>query len=166
MGLRKSGKGLVVTLRVDGARETLKAFQMLPKQANDELRDSSQRIALALAGRVQAAATAEGGQAAALARTVKARRDRVPSVEAGGVTRVGSRRAPAYRLLFGSEFGMNMRSGWYAAPRYKESKGRQYGPHLGGGSYWFFTTVEGDDSRIDREWNHAADEIIRRFVDG
>ncbi|WP_320067866.1 hypothetical protein [Micromonospora sp. RTGN7] len=160
------GTGLVVNLRIDGVRQTLAAFALLPRQASDELRSASLRIAQVLAGRVQTAAVAEGGQAAALARTVKARRDRVPSVEAGGTTRIGRHRTPAFRLLFGSEFGMDRRSGWYAGSRYRTSTGRQYGRHLGQGSYWFFSTVEYDESRIDREWNDAANEIIRRFTDG
>lgn len=151
------GKGLVVTLRLDGVRETINAFNLLPKRASDELREASQRIAEVLVGQVKAAAVAEGRQAAALAKTVKARRDRVPAVEAGGVRRIGRRSKPAYKLLFGSEFGASQK-GRYSL--------RQFKPHLGRGSYWFFVTVENDESRIDREWNDAADEIIRRFSGG
>lgn len=157
MGSSNGGKGLVVTVRISGVRETLGAFALLPRQASDELRDASQKIAQAMQGRIQAAARIEGRQASILAPTVKARRDRVPAVQAGGAKRIGRRHKPAYKLLFGSEFGASQ-SGRYSL--------RQFKPHLGAGSYWFFRTVEDDQAVIDREWNAAADEVIRRFVDG
>ncbi len=163
MGLRGSRTGLVVTLRIQGVRETLRVLSLLPKEASSELRKASERVADGLAGRIRSAAAGQGSQAAALARTVKARRDRVPTVQAGGTTRIGRRRAPAYRLLFASEFGMNRRSGWYANPRYSGSTGRQYRPHRGREGYWFFPTAEADQPRIDREWNTAADAVVDRW---
>lgn len=143
-------KGLVVTLRIEGARETLRAFKSLPKEADAALRDASQRIAQTLAGRIKTAARSEGRQAALLASTVKARRDRLPAVVAGGVKRVGRNRKPAYKLLFGSEFGSN--------------RLKQFKPHLGRGSYWFFRTVEDGQSDLSRQWSKAADEVARAFV--
>ena len=86
-------------------------------------------------------------------------------VVAGGTRRVGRHRTPAYRLLFGSEFGMNQRSGWYARPRYASSVGRQYKPHRGRASYWFFTTVDDSQAEMVTEWRRAADTVIRRFGD-
>jgi hypothetical protein len=154
---KNRSKGLTVTVHIDGVRETIRAFDLLPTQASDELRDASQRIAQALEGKIRAAAAAEGGQASILAPTVKARRDRVPAVQAGGVKRIGRRRKPAYKLLFGSEFGASQ-TGRYSLKQFK--------PHLGSGSYWFFRTVEDDATQIDEQWNKAADDIIRRFGHG
>lgn len=142
-------KGLVLTLRVDGVWQTLAAFRRLPKEANNALRDASERIAQTMASRVRSAAEAEGRQAALMARTVKVRRDRVPVVQAGGATRVGRRRKPAYKLLFGSEFGSN--------------RLRQFKPHVGRGSYWFFRSIEDHQDEMARQWNRAADDIARSF---
>lgn len=143
---------LTVTLRIDGLRETLRAFDRLPDDADTQLRDASQRIADSMAGHIRAAATAEGRQAGALARTVRARRDRVPVVVAGGTSRLGRKRKPAFKLLYGSEFGS------HRLPQFK--------PHMGSGSYWFFTTVEDREVEMGREWSAAADRIIRAFGTG
>lgn len=158
--------GITVKVHIDGARETVAAFRRLPKEANDELRNASGRIAQAMTGRIRAAARAEGRQAALVAGTVKVSRDRLPAVQAGGTRRVGRKRAPAYTLLFASEFGMSRRSGWYASARYRASTGRQYKRHLGRGSYWFFASVKAQEATIAGEWNRCADAIIRAFSKG
>lgn len=152
-------EALTVAIRIEGAYETLRAFRGLPKQAGDRLRDASTRLAQALAVDVAAAGRAEGAQAALVAATVRARRDRVPVIVAGGTKRLGHRRTPAFKLLFGSEFGASQ-SGDYAL--------RQFKPHLGKGSYWIFTTVEDGaaQARLDREWNAAAEAIVRAFGKG
>jgi len=149
-------EALTVTIRIAGVREVLAGFRALPKEAGDRLRDASTRLAGALAVDVAAAGRAEGAQAELVAATVKARRDRVPVIVVGGTRRLGSRRKPAFKLLFGSEFGASQ-SGDYAL--------RQFKPHLGAGSYWIFKTVDDGpaQARIDREWNVAADAIVRAF---
>ncbi|QWF81133.1 hypothetical protein [Amycolatopsis sp. CA-230715] len=158
---------LTVHMRLDGARETLRAFRGLPKDANNELRDASQRLAKALAVKAKADATTNGGpQGRLLAPTVRAARDRVPVVQVGGTRRVGRFRQPAYGVLFGSVFGMNGASGWYNRTRYRASHGRQYRPHRGTQAYWFFPLVEHEAGTISREWNRAADEIVQRFATG
>jgi len=157
---------LTVHLSTSGVRQTLRAFARLPKEASEQLRDASLDISKDLAVDVAAAATARGGQAALMAPTVKATRDRVPAIIAGGIKRVGRHKTPAHALLFAGEFGMDRRSGWYAAARYAQSGGRQYPPHFGRHSYWFFTTVEDNEPGIARRWDAAADAIIRAFGRG
>ena len=146
-------KDLTVKVRIDGLRETIAALNRLPKEANAEIRATALALAKDLAAAAAAAGRAEGRQAALVAATVKAGRDRVPVVTAGGTRRLGSNRAPAFKLLFGSEFGSN----FY----------RQFGkPHVGSGSYWFFRTVDEEQAEISAAWLKAADEIIERFGDG
>lgn len=157
---------LVVRLRITGVRETLAALNRLPKEASQQLKDRSQKLAGDLAGKIRQAATREGRQAAALAKTVRARRDRLPVVQAGGTRKVGRHKAPAWGLVFASEFGMNAKSGWYAKPRYEKETGRQYKPHLGRHSYWFFTTVDDNQAEIATQWREAADEVVRSFEGG
>lgn len=159
-------QALTVKLSAPGVRPVLAAFRRLPKDANAELRAASLRIAELLA---TSAKTASGidRQAAAVGTTVKAVRDRVPAVQAGGARRVTSTGARAYELLFGSELGMDRKSGWYARPRYRDSTGRQYAsPHRGRGGRWFFPTVERELPAVVRQWEQAADEILRRFEHG
>ncbi len=156
-----AGKGgsLTVRIRIEDVRETIAAFRHLPDDANNELRDASEDLAKGLAEKVRAAGMALGPQDAVVARSVRARRDRVPTIQAGGSGKAG-------RLVYGSEFGMNKRSGWYGARRYRRSAGRQFRPHQGAQGYWFFPTVEANESEIGRAWTDAADEIVRKWARG
>lgn len=154
--------GLTVRVRIEGVREILRALKELPPEAQDLLRTRSMRIAETLAVKIRSAALWDP-QSALMAPTVKAKRDRVPVIQAGGKKRVGRNRTPADKILFGSEFGMNKRSGWYAASRFSDSFGRQYRPHVGAHSYWFFRTVDDDAPRISREWRSMSDDLIRRW---
>lgn len=144
--------GITFTLNIAGARETLKAFHDLPKDASDELRDASQKLAGTFSRKVRAAALAEGRQAAVLAATVTTPRDRVPVVQAGGSKRIGRNRKPAFKLIFGSEFGSH--------------RLKQFRPHRGAASYWFFRSVEKGQAEIAAGWNDAADRIIAKFTRG
>jgi hypothetical protein len=157
-------QALTVKVHIDGVKETLAAFRKLPKDASQELREASLKIAETLV--VAAKRNADDAQSRAVATTVKVAKDRVPAVQAGGSKRVTSTRAAAYQLLFGSEFGMDQRSGWYANARYDKSAGLQFRPHNGQQGYWFFPAVEDQRARIAAEWNKAADAIIRKFGEG
>lgn len=154
---------LTVDVNIDGVRETLAAFRALPKDANNELRTASLRLAELLAVKAKIAAIADSPLAALMAPTIKAVRDRVPVIQAGGTRRVGRNKAPASALLFVGEFGMNARSGWYARDRYALSMGYQHRPHGGKTGYWFFPMVEANAAMISREWNAAADQVLAAF---
>lgn len=149
--------GLKVDVRVYGLRETIRAFQQLPKDASDELRDRTLALSQTLADRVRAAGEADTPQSARAAASVKARRDRVPVISAGGTKRSSA-------VLFGSEFGMTRRSGWYARGRYRDSLGRQFRPHRGASSYWFFATIEENQGEIAATWRQVADAILDRWA--
>lgn len=142
-------KPISVTVRITGVRETLAAFRELPKQAAVELRDASGVIAAFMANTAQARGMASSARSALVSSTVRAARDRVPVVVVGGSSRLGSRRAPAWALLFGDEFGAVVH--------------RQFRPHRGTMGYWFFSSIEGEEARIDREWNQAADAIVAKW---
>jgi hypothetical protein len=157
---------ITVTVHIEGVRQTLRKFQALPKDASNRLRDKSKQLAEFLALKAKAAAIADSPQAALMAPTIKAVRDRVPVVQAGGPKRVGRNKKPAYGLLFGSEFGMTGRSGWFNNAQYQSSTGRQYRPHRGSRGYWFFPLVESEAPAISRAWNQAADEAVAEFVKG
>lgn len=159
-------QALTVRVHAEGVREALAAFRRLPKDANKELREASKFIARIIASSAKAASNIDS-QAAAVGKTVRVVSDRVPAVQAGGARRVTSTGARAFELLFGSEFGMNRRSGWYANPRYGgETAGQFASRHTGRSGRWFFPTVEREAPAALREWRKAADDIVKKFGSG
>ncbi|MBN6037479.1 hypothetical protein [Amycolatopsis sp. 195334CR] len=145
---------LTIRVNVDGLRPTLRALAKLPKDASNELRDASLRLSQVLAARAKADGMGDPApQSPLVASTVKAQRDRVPVISAGGTRRLGRNKAPAYKLLFGSVFGSN-------------SYAQFHRPHGGNSAYWFFPVVEESAAEISAAWNRAADAVIRKFSEG
>lgn len=145
---------LRVGVRIDGARETLKAFNDLPKEANKQLKEKSNELSRSLVQTIrQAAQSDESPQAALFAKTVRAKKDRVPAIVAGGERRVGRNRVPAWQVLFGGEFGSDR------FPQFKKShRGPEGGP--------IFQTVDREQAAISDAWNEAADAILSTFTRG
>lgn len=149
--------GLRVRVRIRGAREIVDAFDDLPAQAQDVVRDLSHELATDLATKVTAEGVSQGPQTARAARSVKVKRDRFPILTAGGT-------AKARAVLFGSEFGATRKFGWYRRARYYSSTGRQFRPHRGSASYWLFATVEREQPEIERTYEQMAERIIRQWA--
>jgi hypothetical protein len=59
---------------------------------------------------------------------------------------------PAFKVLFGSEFGSN--------------RLKQFRPHHGRQGYWAFPTVDASQAEISDKWGRVADEILHRFSQG
>lgn len=145
--------GITYKVKITGLKETLAAFQKLPKEANQRLRVETQQLSRKLALEIRRAAAVEGSQWGILARTVKARKDRVPVVQAGGETRLGRNRKPAYKLLFGAEFGATFL--------------HQFKPRTpGNAGFVFFPTATRAQPEMDAAWNRVADDIVRQFGEG
>ena len=140
---------LTVTIRISGAHQTLRAFKQMPEDATTELRAASLKIADLLAAQLKVAALVSSGQTALIAPTVRAKKDRVPVVQAGGTRRVGSNKVPAFKVLFGGEFGSH--------------KLKQFRAFNAEG-YWFFSTVKADEDRVRSEWLAAVDTINRKWA--
>lgn len=141
-----------IRVRTEGLRETIRAARRLPDQAKRELKDRATEIARVLASRIQIAGQGSDRQSARAAATVKARRGLLPTITAG-----------PHPLLFGSEFGSNARWGWYGRPQFEGESARQFRPHRGAASYWFFQTVDDSQSYVAAQWRQAADRIIRAW---
>lgn len=139
---------LTITIRISGLSEARRAFKRLPKDANQELRAASLSIAGVVATRIRTASRTDA-QSALMAPTVRAIRDRLPVVQAGGSRRVGRNRVPAYKVLFGSEFGSHSL--------------KQYRAFNADG-YWFFPTVKSNMDYISGEWLDAWDEVLRKWA--
>lgn len=108
-----------------------------------------ERLTRDLASSVRAAAAADSRQSALMAPTVKAIPGGRPQVTAGGGLPVGRNHKPAYKILFGSEFGAHI---------YK-----QFRPHRGNTGYWFFRTISDERPRVHRALESMADELVRRW---
>ena len=154
--------GITVRVKITGAREMLRAFKRLPKDANRELRQANKEISRSLATKIRAAAEGAPDQGPAVAPSVRAGADRVPNVQAGGPRRAGrqSRRSRGQRpttagdLVFGANFGATYL--------------KQFPAHNGGAGsddYFFFKTVEHNMSAIADQWTEAAETVLRKWAE-
>lgn len=155
--------GISVSVRIEGGRETLRAFSKLGKEASKALRDANKEISRDLAEKIRAAAEASDDQSAAVAPSIRARSDRVPSVQAGGGRRATHQRrrsrgqdyTRASDLIYGANFGATFL--------------HQFRPHNGGAGqddYWFFRTVEANQPRITAVWVETADRLLSEWGTG
>lgn len=155
--------GITVRVKIDGAREMLRAFKRLPKDANRELRAANKEISRSLATKIKAAAEASTApQGAAVAPSVRAGADRIPNVQAGGPRRAGkqTRRSRGQKpttagdLVFGANFGATYL--------------KQFPAHNGGAGqddYFFFKTVEQDMPAIANQCTEAAETVLRKWAE-
>lgn len=148
------GTTFKVKVRITGVREMQRAFRQLGKDANRELRKQTLALSKELALKIRAAAESSSGQSRIVAKTVKGTSDRVPSISAGGMTRVGRNKVPAHKVLFGANFGATYL--------------KQFRPHTGAGEddYWFYRTIEHNEREIDDAWNRVVDEVAKEFGNG
>ena len=147
-----------VRVRVDGVRELLRAYEELPDHAKHEAAVAATALAAELARYAIFNAQARGRQGALAATAVKAEPGIKPTVSAG---RKGTKRARA--VVQGTEFGATRHFGWYAKGRYFDSEKKQFPPHLGANSYWFFKAQEDHGPRIGQRYAEALDQICRQW---
>jgi hypothetical protein len=147
--------GLTFNIETRGIREIERALDALPTDALVRMKARTKEIGRDLADRIKAAGRADTRQSARAAATVRFRAD-----QSGGTVKAGP-----HDLLFGSEFGIRRRTGWYAASRYRDSQARQFRPwHQG--SYWFFRTAEAEQPRIEQAFRETVDQIVNDFRPG
>lgn len=149
-------RALRFRVRIEGANEVIRALDKLPADAKTAMHEQAKDIATSLTDFIKIAGKSQGRQTARAASTVKEGNEGFwPVITASNTGR-------AKGLLFGSEFGVKGKFGWYRKVRYFGSPKLQFRPwHQG--SYWFFKTVEDRESWIELEWHKAADEVIRRW---
>lgn len=136
-------------VRVEGLNEAKRAFRRLPKDGKDALRDGTLKLSETLARSAESAARAHSPQAALMAPLIKAYKGQVPQIGGGGSRRVGRNRVPAWKILFGAEFGSNRLP--------------QFRPHRGQKGYWLFPTVEREKAAIAKAWIEIGNDVAKRF---
>lgn len=151
--MAKPKQSLTVKADITGLRLLLNQLKDLPKEANQELRETAGTIAENLVPAARRGATSQGGpQGKLLAPTIKVVRDRVPSLEAGGTKKVGRNNVYAYKVLYGSEFGSTVYTQFHHG-------------HTTEG-YWLFPLIRTEDPMIQREMEAAIARIVAKFSEG
>ena len=140
------------TIRVRGLNEVIRALEQLPSQAQREARRGAVRVSRVLANAIRAAGRASDRQSARASRTVRTQTLGLnPNVIVG-----------PHPLLFGSEFGVIARFGWYRKGRYHASPKRQFrGRTPGNVGYWVFRTADAEHPALRAAYQDIADSIIR-----
>lgn len=177
-------------LEIEGLKPFLTRINALPKTAQNEIREAAQAIADDEVGRIVQAGRASDKHSAAVAEFVKARRDRVPAIGAGGNAKTGvSGGATAGQLFFGAEFGGGSNKKFEretTKSQYTTASGKtrtrttfgkatfsgekhttnQFRPWLGRTGYWFWPTLRADSDRMMQRWEKAVDAIAREWEHG
>jgi hypothetical protein len=141
-------RGLKVSIKIDGLPAAMRRVRALPDDALSKVLDASWELSQDLAKTTRALARANGPQAALLAATVATGEGILPSVTVGGTIKVGRNKKPAYKVLFGSEFGAVFL--------------KQFKPRNTGG-YWFYPSVDAMRGEFNAKWNDAAQRACDEF---
>lgn len=161
-----------ITVRPDLSdyRGLLKAISQMDKEAQLQLKDEVASISAWTAQGIQQAGFAHPvypRQAAIVAQTVRAARDRVPTVYVGGGKGRVSGGANAGQLLFGNEFGGDRNAfgnqnvfpnGGYRFPARTSREGR------GNTGYWIFPTLKAMQPEIKKRWFAAVNKIMDNWA--
>jgi hypothetical protein len=158
-------------------RALFKVLNEMDAESKTELKEKVKGIATWVAEDIKRAAASApmSKQASYVAQTVRANKDRVPSVTIGGSKKAkvsrkitpGSPAPSVGELLYGSEFGADPTSASGKFP----NGGRRFpyrSPQRGKGSegYWIYPTLRANQPRITREWHEEVDKVLSNWTKG
>jgi hypothetical protein len=150
-------------------RALFKVLNEMDAESKTELKEKVKGIAAWVAEDIKrAAANAPmSAQAMRVAKTVRANKDRVPSVTIGGSRIKFSGGAVSGDVLYGSEFGADPTS---ISGRFPNG-GRRFpyrSPQRGQGSegYWIYPTLRANQPRITKEWHEEVDKVLSNWTKG
>jgi hypothetical protein len=137
----------IVEAYVDGLNDVLRAFKALPKEASNELRQSSNKIAAdyMVPAWQNAALYYAGPWGQVIADSVKVKRDRVPAVSIGGNRKAFSGGATPTMVRYPSDTGQARES---FAP-FEQTN--------------WISNVRAYQPAALREWGQAVDRIVRKW---
>lgn len=146
----------VADIEIFGLNQMLRDLRNLPKEASNELREASKDIASNLMVPYWQSAAEQGGVwGGAVAATVRAKRDRVPSVSIGSNRRAFSGGASPTTVRYPSHAGSQGRSG--AAGTMPVAFGSGFGWMRNMGKY---------KPQALKMWLDALDRVKRKFERG
>ena len=138
-------EALGFSITVKGAREVERALAKLPADVQKAVDKEKRRLAKNLAARLRRAVIS--GSKGRMGSKVR------PGIHQSGDTVTANNDSG---MLYGTEFGMNKKSGWYGRPEFRSHPHLQYFRHSGRG-YWWNPTIERSQPQ--------ADEAVKRVVD-
>jgi len=135
-------------LHISNLNAALRALSRIDKNLSGELRDASTEIADHVL--TAARSRAQGRRAQAVAGSMRVRRDRIPSIAAGGSVPVQltGRSVPAGAVFWGTEFG-----GTYQT---------QFEPHRGRSGYFLYPAVRAEGGWITDTYLDALDVVLSK----
>ena len=142
-----------VGIGVKGLRTTQRKLKELPDDAKGELVKASGRIAKVVGDQAAMRFTALGNQGPLVGRTLRSTKGTVPTIKVGGSSKLGRNKAPAYKLLYGTEFGSDKYKQFHAA-------------HTGRVGRALYPTVRDRAEYMYSQWKDAADKVARDFAEG
>ena len=142
--------------QIEGLGETLALLKGWPKEANAELRTDVQRITTKHAAYLAAnAARNPDPRVRGQAPTIRAKKDRLPTVLIGGARQVKvsrpGRNPTAGDVLFGTEFGARPGPNAWRFPPARDS-------------YWLFASLKGRQAGLLSEWEQAVTKVARKWA--
>jgi hypothetical protein len=143
--------------QVEGLGETLRLMNNWPKEAKKELRAEVQQMTGKHAAYIAAnAARNTDSRVRGQAPTVRAKKDRLPTVLIGGARQVKVSRPGANptagQVLFGTEFGARPGPNAWRFPPAADS-------------YWLFASLKGRQPALLSEWEAAITKVARKWAD-
>jgi hypothetical protein len=150
-----------LTIDVKGATETVRAFSRYGRDCSADLRDAGQGAVDRIAPMLVTAMNRDGGPSALVATSIVSRRDRYPTIKAGGAkalnprTRRRGRRPRAGDLFFGAEFGGRGRR-----------TTQQFRPWRGTLGYAFYPTLRAHRSDVIDAWQEALNRLAEKWAHG
>lgn len=135
---------------VKGASEVERALAKLSPDAQKALVKEKRRLAKNLAAKLRRAVVSRS-------KTTMGRKVRPTIHQSGDKVTAGP-----HPMLFGTEFGMNKKSGWYAYPEFRHSTALQYFRHNGAG-YWWNPTIEAGRPDYAAAVKRALDDTLSHW---
>jgi hypothetical protein len=153
---------------VEGATEVERALEKLVPDAKGAMAKEKRRLAKNLAAKLRRAVISK----------TKVSRQTSPESRRGGrgashrpmgirvrptIKQVGDKViAGPHPMLFGTEFGMNRKSGWYARPEFASNPSLQYFRHQNDG-YWWRPTILRSKPEMDQAVKRVLDDTLNHW---
>jgi hypothetical protein len=155
---------------VRGAEQVERNALFLPLDARKAMRTEKRRLAKNLAGKLRRAVIAKtkvsrqtspesrrGSRGSHLSHRPMGIRVRPTIKQVGDKVIAGP-----HPMLFGTEYGMNRKSGWYSRPEFANNPSLQYFRHHNEG-YWFRPTVLASKPEMDAAVKRIVDDAVRHW---
>lgn len=157
-----------LSLKVTGAKEVERALHHLPSDADRALKKERRRLAKNLTAKLRRAVISKtkisretspepgrrGGRASHRPMGIRV----LPTIHQRGTAVI----AGPHPMLFGTEYGMSRKSGWYAYPQFVSFPNLQYFRHQNDG-YWWRPTILHSKPEADAAVRRAADEALSHW---